>query len=87
MKARQTPDFQSDLHEAEPNVESVFCLHYGRVVKLIARIIRDPSVAEELAVEVFLRLNLSICTEDRAITGWCTKTAVHLALDEIRRRL
>ena len=86
MKARQTPDFQSDLHEAEPNVESVFCLHYGRVVKLIARIIRDPSVAEELAVEVFLRLNLSICTEDRAITGWCTKTAVHLALDEIRRR-
>lgn len=86
MKARQTPDFQSDLHEAEPNVESVFCLHYGRVVKLIARIIRDPSVAEELAVEVFLRLNLSICREDRAITGWCTKTAVHLALDEIRRR-
>lgn len=86
MKAWQTTDSQSDHHKAEPNVESVFCLHYGRVVRLIARIIRDPSVAEELAVEVFLRWNPLICTEDRAIAGWLTKTAVHLALDEIRRR-
>ncbi len=86
MKARQTTDFQTDHHEAEPNVESIFRLHYGRVVRLIARIIRDPSVAEEMAVEVFLRWTPLNCTEDRAISGWLTKTSVRLALDEIRRR-
>lgn len=67
-------------------MESVFCLHYSRVVRLIARITRDPSVAEELAVEVFLRWNPLHGLEDRAISGWLTKTAVRLALDEIRRR-
>ena len=86
MKTRQTHDLQGDHHETEPTLESVFCLHYGRVAKLIDRIIRNPSVSEELAVEVFLRWNSLVCTEDRAIAGWLTKTAVHLALDEIRRR-
>lgn len=86
MKAWPTTDFQSDHHEAAPDLESVFCLHYSRVARLIARIIRDPSVAEELAVDVFLRWNPLISTEDRAVSGWLTKTAVRLALDEIRRR-
>lgn len=67
-------------------LESVFRLHYGRITKLIARITRDPGTAEELAVEVFLRWRDAESRDDQANSGWLSKTAVRLALDEVRRR-
>jgi DNA-directed RNA polymerase specialized sigma24 family protein len=37
-------------------VEALFRVHYARVARVIARVLRDRGRAEELAVEVFLRL-------------------------------
>lgn len=73
-------------YEAAPDLEAVFRQHYGRIAKLITRITRDPGGAEELAVEVFLRWSPGLGQEEQAIAGWLTRTAVNLALDEIRRR-
>ena len=38
------------------DLEAFFAAHYGRVTGIIARVVRDPSRAEELAVDVFLKL-------------------------------
>jgi DNA-directed RNA polymerase specialized sigma24 family protein len=46
MKAREGPfDFEATFH-----------LHYGRVARIIARVVGEPARAEELAVEVFWKL-------------------------------
>jgi RNA polymerase sigma factor (sigma-70 family) len=83
---RQASALESERHEAVPELEAVFRLHYGRITKLIARITNDPGRAEELAVEVFLRWKSNKTDDDRAISGWLSRTAVHLALDEVRRQ-
>jgi DNA-directed RNA polymerase specialized sigma24 family protein len=47
--------------EMSPNaahfdLEVLFRSQYGRVARIIARVVRDPARAEDLAVEVFLKL-------------------------------
>jgi RNA polymerase sigma-70 factor (ECF subfamily) len=82
----QASALESARHDAGPDLEAVFRLHYSRITKLIVRITRDPGRAEELAVEVFLRWKANRTYDDRAVTGWLSRTAVHLALDEVRRQ-
>ena len=36
-------------------IETIFQAEYQRVTRVIARVLRDPARAEELAVEVFLK--------------------------------
>lgn len=86
MTTRRVADLEIVSHGTEPDLESVFRLHYVRVTKLVARITGDPGRAEELAVEVFLRWPPTDTSDDRAITGWLTRIAINLALDEVRRR-
>jgi RNA polymerase sigma-70 factor (ECF subfamily) len=82
----QASALESERHDAVPDLEAVFRLHYSRITKLIGRITRDPGRAEELAVEVFLRWKGNRTDDDRAITSWLSRTAVRLALDEVRRQ-
>jgi len=37
------------------DIETVFHSEYERIARVIARVLRDPARAEELAVEVFLK--------------------------------
>jgi RNA polymerase sigma-70 factor (ECF subfamily) len=66
--------------------EAVFAAEYGRVARVVARIIRDPIRAEDLAVEAFWRLSKTPAAQGPAAAAWLRRTAVHLALDELRRR-
>lgn len=68
------------------DLEGIFRLHYPRIARLIARILRDPGRAEELAVEVFLRWRGDWDADALAVQGWLSRTAVRLALDELRRQ-
>jgi len=72
------------LEDSTP-LESVFTLHYGRVARTIALVTGDPSQAEELAVEVFLRWSRH--QADRSVNpeGWLYRTAANLAIDELRK--
>jgi RNA polymerase sigma-70 factor (ECF subfamily) len=67
-------------------IESVFREHYGRVARIIARVVRDRARAQELAVDVFLKLWRSPQGQAEKVEGWLYRVAVRTALDELRSR-
>ena len=71
---------------ATDEIERLFAAEYGRVARLIARVIRDPGRAEELAVDVFLRYPAGRTGAAGTPEGWLSVTAARMALDELRRR-
>jgi RNA polymerase sigma-70 factor (ECF subfamily) len=76
MKADESPfDF-----------EATFRAQYARIATVIARVVRDPARAEELAVEVFLKFWRTPQAHSEKAGGWLYKVAVRKGLDELRRR-
>ena len=71
--------------DAPPDFETVFRQYYTRMARLIARMVRDPGRAEELAVDVFC----SLLRSPRVLAGnpgaWLHRAAVRAGLYEIRR--
>ena len=72
--------------ESSFDFEAAFRLNYARVARLIARIVRDPGRAEELAVEVFYRLWRNPKAQGDKVGGWLYRTAVRAGLYELRRQ-
>ena len=66
--------------------DTLFATHYRRIVRQIARIVVDQARAEDLAVETFWRLLRHPSAMNGAVEGWLHRTAINLALDELRRR-
>lgn len=66
--------------------EATFRLYYARVARLIARVVRDPSRAEELAVEVFWTLARNPKAQGDRVGGWLYRSAVRAGLYELRRQ-
>lgn len=87
-----TGEVISDISRAAAvplDLEAVFKAQYERVARVIARVVRDPARAEELAVEVFLRLwknrkPVDDNTVDQNIEAWLYRAAVRVGLDELR---
>lgn len=67
-------------------LETIFCAHYERVTRTIGRIIFDQARAEELAVEVFLKWWRTPRAHGEHAEGWLYRTAIRIALDELRHR-
>ena len=72
--------------EAPFDFEATFRAHYERIARVIARVVRDPARAEELAVEVFLKLWRNPQAQGEQTEGWLYRAAVRKGLDELRRR-
>ena len=66
--------------------EAVFRTDYGRIARAIGRVIQDPARAEDLAIEAFWRLWKTPAAHGASAAGWLHRTAVRLAIDELRRR-
>lgn len=66
--------------------EVVFHAQYGRIARVIARVVDDPSRAEELAVEVFWKLWRNPQAQAQETGGWLYRTAVRMGLDELRKQ-
>ena len=64
----------------------IFRAHYERIARVIVRVIHDPGRAEELTVEAFWKLWRNPQAQGDASGSWLHRTAVRLALDELRRR-
>jgi RNA polymerase sigma-70 factor (ECF subfamily) len=79
-----TADIRAD--EADFDLDALFRAHYGRVATVIVRVVRDPARAEELAVEVFLRLSRNERVQGDSPEAWLYRTAVRMGLDELRRQ-
>ena len=67
------------------DLEAEFRTHYARVTSVIARVVNDPARAEELAVDVFMRLWREPNAQGANTPGWLYRTAVRRGLDELRR--
>ena len=68
------------------DLESIFLAQYDRIARVIARVVRDHARAEELAVEVFLKLWGNQKAQGNQAEGWLYRVAVRTALDELRRQ-
>jgi RNA polymerase sigma-70 factor (ECF subfamily) len=73
------------MKAAGVDLEAVFESQYKQISRAIVLIIHDPGRAEELAVEVFLKWSRNRSAQGPNARGWLYKTAIRLALDELRR--
>jgi len=71
--------------EADVELEIIFRSQYKRVARIIARVIKDPARAEELAVDVFVKWSRRPVASGPQAEAWLYRTAVRLGLDELRR--
>jgi RNA polymerase sigma-70 factor (ECF subfamily) len=76
-----------EITQSPFDFESVFRAYYGRIARVIARVIRDPARAEELAVEVLWKFWRSPRAQGEQAGGWLYRTAVRTGLNELRSRL
>jgi RNA polymerase sigma-70 factor (ECF subfamily) len=67
-------------------LDLIFRAHYERVARAIGRVIHDQARAEELAVDVFLKWWRHPAAHGDHAEGWIYRTAIRLALDELRRQ-
>lgn len=74
------------MQSASSGFETIFAAHYEPIARAIARIIHDRSRAEELAVDAFWKLLKNPKAQHEQAGGWLQRTAVRLALDELRRK-
>jgi RNA polymerase sigma-70 factor (ECF subfamily) len=82
--------------EAGFDLEALFRAHYQRVAGILVRVVRDPARAEELAVEVFLKLARNPKAQGQSATAqnmpgqnieaWLYRAAVRIGLDDLRRQ-
>lgn len=74
------------MEDAAFDFEATFRAQYDRVARVIARVVKDPARAEELAVEVFLKFWRTPRAQGEYAEGWLHRTAVRRGLDELRHR-
>lgn len=73
------------FNNARLDLETVFRTQYERIARVIAGVIKDPARAEELAVEVFLKWERTPNAQSEGVEGWLYRTALRMALNELRR--
>lgn len=71
--------------ESRLDLEAIFELQYERIARVIARVLRDPARAEELAVEVLLKWSRHPKAHGENAQAWLYRVAVRTGLDELRR--
>jgi RNA polymerase sigma-70 factor (ECF subfamily) len=66
--------------------ETFFHVHYERIARAIAQVVRDPARAEEIAAEAFWKFwrNPQAAQGGQA-KAWLYRTAVRMAIDELRK--
>jgi RNA polymerase sigma-70 factor (ECF subfamily) len=69
------------------DLDAIFRAQYERIARVIAGVIRDHARAEELAVEVFLKWDRHPAAHGEKADGWLYRTALRIALNEVRREL
>ena len=72
---------------APPDFESTFLAQYKRIAVVIARVVGDPARAEELAVDVFVKLWRNPQAQRGHTEAWLYRVAVRHGLDELRGRI
>lgn len=66
--------------------DTLFDAHYGRIARVIGRVVRNQARAEELAVEVFVKWQRNPKAQGEQAEGWLYRTAVRAAIDDWRKQ-
>jgi RNA polymerase sigma-70 factor (ECF subfamily) len=74
-------------NDAWEDIERVFRAHYASLARVIAKVIRDPARAEELAVEICLNWSASRKGEGENAERWLYRAAVQTGLNELRTQM
>jgi RNA polymerase sigma-70 factor (ECF subfamily) len=77
---------QMESRAASFDFESFFHAHYVRAARAVARVTGDRSRAEDLAAEAFWKLWRTPQAQGESAAGWLYRTAMRLALNELRGR-
>jgi RNA polymerase sigma factor (sigma-70 family) len=89
MKDREGNISQANESESSAaRFEDMFHEHWARVYRLLCRLVGDPSEAEDLALETFLRLHQHHPNQEAGFNpgGWLWRVATNLGLHSIRSR-
>ena len=86
MNAGSEPVAALETESASFDFERTFHAEFPRIARVIARVVQDPSRAEEIAVEVFWKLLHKPNAQGPKVGGWLYRTAVRMGLDELRKR-
>ena len=70
--------------ETTTDLDALFDAQFTRIARVIARVTRDPSRAEEVAVEVFLKWSRTPSAKGPHAVGWLYRTAMRMSLNELR---
>jgi RNA polymerase sigma-70 factor (ECF subfamily) len=73
--------------DAWRETERIFRAHYAPLARVIAKVIRDPARAEEIAVEVCLKWSGSRKAQGENAERWLYRAAVQIALNELRHQM
>jgi RNA polymerase sigma factor (sigma-70 family) len=87
MKHLKTEDVEKARAESRAmEFETLFREHWAQVYRLLHRIVGDPSEAEDLALETFLRLykQQPVQQDGFNLGGWLYRVATNLGLHSIR---
>ncbi len=84
LKTDAAEAVQSESDSSE--FEALFREHWARVYRLLCRLVGDPSEAEDLALETFLRLYSHHPQQEDGFNpgGWLHRVATNLGLHSIR---
>ena len=69
-----------------PDAGQLFHLYYGRIARVIARIVNDPGRAEELAADIFWKFMGNAKAHHTNPAGWLYRAGIRRAVDELRRQ-
>ncbi len=76
----------TNANETHLDIEALFRGHYGRVTRMIARVVGDRVRSEDLAVDAFLKLWRNHKAQSENVEGLLYRVAVRAGLDELRRQ-
>lgn len=74
------------MDEGLRNFKLVFTEHYPWVVRKISRIVKDRSIAEDLAQEVFLKLYEKPPEDFSKLKAWLHRVSTHTTYDYFRKQ-
>jgi|SRR5687767_8552 len=86
LKADLAENGQAESRSSASAFEALFMEHWAPVYRILQRIVGDPSEAEDLALETFVRLYQRYPPREAEfnIGGWLYRVATNLGLHSIR---
>jgi RNA polymerase sigma-70 factor (ECF subfamily) len=71
---------------ATAEFDALFQQYWPRICTVLTRLVGDPAEAEDLALDVFLRLYQAPPSDQSNPGGWLYRVATHLGLNALRAR-